>query len=93
MSHSRKKTKGNLRMFLAVLLALLLLTNILGCSLGIGKRKVEIWFIDEEEDVLYRAINDKEDVAIPIKNNKSMERFMCIDSDEFDNFVEEVVNE
>lgn len=65
----------------------------MGCTSGIGKRKTEIWFIDEEDAVLYRVINDKEEIAIPIKNNKSMERFMCVDSDEFDEFVEEVVNE
>ena len=70
-------------------MALLLMANILGCShANVRKSKNEIWLVDGEALVLYRVISDKQEQAIPIKNNPAMNRFMCMDKDEVDYWIE-----
>jgi hypothetical protein len=88
-SHWKKMTNASSRKLLAALVVLLLLTNILGCSHGPIKRKNEIWLVDGETLVLYRVISDEKEQAIPIKNNPAMSRFMCLDKDEVDYWIEE----
>jgi len=35
------------------------------------------------------VVSDEKEQAIPIKNNPSMKRFMCMDKDEVDYWIEE----
>lgn len=88
-SHWQKTTNVSLKKLLAAPVALLLMTNILGCSHAPVKRKTEIWLVDGETLVLYRVVSDEKEQAIPIKNNPAMERFMCMDKDEVDYWIEE----
>lgn len=67
--------------------------NTLGCSHASVKRNNEVWLVDKEDVVLYRVISDTKEQAIPIKNNPAMDRFMCVDKDEIDNWLEEVSRE
>ena len=88
-SHWQKTTNVSLKKLLAAPVALLLITNILGCSHAPVKRKTEIWLVDGDALVLYRVVSDEKEQAIPIKNNPSMKRFMCMDKDEVDYWIEE----
>lgn len=88
-SHWALKTNENLKKLLVVLVVLLLTVSIQGCSHASVKRKNEIWLVDGKELVLYRVISDTKEQAIPIKNNPAMDRFMCLDKDEVDYWIEE----
>ncbi len=52
------------------------------------RKDVEIWLIDESELVLYRRITGEREQIIPIKDNRSMHRFMCVSEEEFYELVE-----
>jgi len=82
-----------LSLLLAALAALLLIASTLGCSHAPAKRKNEIWLVDEASLVLYRVTSENEEQAIPIQNNSAMKRFMCLDKDEVDYWIEELVDE
>lgn len=88
-SHWQKTTSVSSKRLLAAPVALLLMANILGCSHAVAKRKNEIWLVDGDALVLYRVVSDEKEQAIPIKNNPSMKRFMCMDKDEVDYWIEE----
>ncbi len=45
--------------------------------------------MDGKDLVLYRVISDTKEQAIPIKDNPTMNRFMCMDKDEVDYWLEE----
>lgn len=87
-NQSKIETSEVLRMLLVVLLVLLILINTTACTTGPVKKKNEIWLIDEKEMVLFRVISDNQEQAMPIKDNKSMKRFFCIDKDEVDYWLE-----
>jgi membrane protein YdbS with pleckstrin-like domain len=87
----KKEIKEAWRTLWAVPLGLLLILSIQGCSsASVKKPKNEIWLIDEREVVLFRVISDTEEQAIPIKGNKTVKRFFCIDKDEFKDWVGEM---
>jgi len=88
-SHWKKTTNASLKKLLAAPVALLLITSTLGCTHGPVKRKNEIWLVDGEALVLYRVISDEKEQALPIKGNPAMKRFMCLDKDEVDYWIEE----
>lgn len=50
----------------------------------------EIWFINNEDLVLYRVINDYEETVIPLRS-KSATKFICVDKKEFDRMVDDWV--
>jgi len=53
------------------------------------KKSPEVWFIDAENDVLFRRKDDQTEYAIPIKGNeKAMKLFMCLPSKEIDKMIE-----
>jgi hypothetical protein len=57
------------------------------------RKSPEVWFIDAETDVLYRRKDENTELAIPIKGNeKAMELFMCIPSQEIDYLIDGVVD-
>ena len=85
----KKTTNASLKKLLAVPVALLLMVSTLACSHAPAKRKNEIWLVDGDTLVLYRVISDEKEQAIPIKNNPAMKRFMCLDKDEVDYWIEE----
>lgn len=89
VNHWKQKTNASLKKLLAAPVALLLLTNILGCQHGIAKRKNEIWLVDGKDLVLYRVISDTKEQTISIKDNPAMNKFMCVDKDEADHWLEE----
>lgn len=64
-----------------------------GCTHG--KLKIEkadeIWLIDPREGVLYRRIEGNKEQVIPIKNNSSMRKFMCISQEEYTELVESLL--
>lgn len=66
--------------------------NIQACqSVSVKKKKTEIWLIDGKANVLYRVSGPGQEQVIEIKNNsKAMDKFMCIDSDEFDYQIEDL---
>jgi hypothetical protein len=66
------------------------LLSMMGCSSVSAKNKREIWLIDNEALVLYRVIDDENEVAIPL-SHKTASEFMCISRREFDNVVEDLV--
>lgn len=68
--------------------------SIQGCQHAyVKKKKTEIWFIDSDSAVLYRVTGPGQEQVLQIKNNsKAMNKFMCIDSDEFDFQIEELEN-
>jgi len=73
---------------------LLLMKSMLGCShASVRKNKNEIWLVDGKDLVLYRVVSDTKEQAIPIKDNPSMNRFMCMDKDEIDFWIEEADRE
>lgn len=45
--------------------------------------------MDGKDLVLYRVISDTKEQVIPIKDNPTMNRFMCMDEDEVDYWLEE----
>jgi hypothetical protein len=49
--------------------------------------------VDGKDLVLYRVVSDTKEQAIPIKDNPSMNRFMCMDKDEVDFWIEEADRE
>jgi hypothetical protein len=69
-----------------MLLCLIITTS---CTSAPLKKSPEIWFIDSENDVLFRRKDDHTEYAIPIKGNeKAMELFMCIPSKSFNEVIE-----
>lgn len=75
-------------------MVLLLMESILGCShASVRKGKNEIWLVDGKDLVLYRVVSDTKEQAIPIKDNPAMNRFMCMDKDEVDFWIEEADRE
>lgn len=98
-NHLKPETKESLKKPLAVLVALLLLTSTLGCQSVkekptiVRKKKNEIWLVDGEQLVLYRVISDTKEQTLTIKNNPAMKKFMCIDKDEADYWIEEADRE
>lgn len=54
------------------------------------KKHREIWLIDPEDLVLYRVVNDREEMAIPLSHATAKE-FMCISQREFDRVIEDMV--
>lgn len=67
-----------------------MLANMQGCTSAPLKKSPEIWFIDSENDVLFRRKDDKTELAIPIKGNeKAMKHFMCLPSDGFNKLIED----
>ena len=94
-THLKPETKESLKKPLVVLVALLLLTSILGCqsasvkSTHLKKKKNEIWLVDGEQLVLFRVISDTKEQVLQIKDNPAMKKFMCVDKDEVDYWIEE----
>ncbi len=83
-----KKIKENLKV--PLVLGLLQLLIIQGCTSGSVKRQSEVWLIDSKEGVLYRVISDTKEKVFPIKGNKEAEKMMCIHQDHFVDIVEEL---
>lgn len=65
-----------------------------GCQhASVKKKKTEIWFIDAEAAVLFRVTGPGQEQVLQIKDNpKAMNKFMCIDSNEFDFQIEDLEN-
>lgn len=81
-----------LRMLWAAVAALLVIANIQGCTHAPVKTKNEIWLLDSELCALYRVSGPGQEQVIPIKNNpKAAVKFMCIDSDEADDWLEQKI--
>jgi hypothetical protein len=59
---------------------------------GNVKRKTEIWLIDPSTSSLYRVISDERELVIPIQLNPAVEKFMCINKDEFKDIVGEIID-
>lgn len=90
--HLMNVTSEALKRLWGALAVLLMLVGTMGCTHGPQKRKVEIWLIDGDTDVLYRRVSETYEDAIPISgNSRAMDRFMCIDRSEADYWIEELV--
>ena len=83
----RLGTNVNWKRFCLILILILILLIGQGCKSGPIKTNVEIWLIDEEDDLLYRRKDDNIEYVIPIKNNPEVERFLCIPSENFDEII------
>lgn len=77
----------SLKSFCLILMLILILLIGQGCKSGPIKTNVEIWLIDEEDNLLYRRKDDNIEYVIPIKNNPEVERFLCIPSENFDEII------
>lgn len=94
-NHSKTAIKESLKRLLAVLVVPLLLISTLGCQSAsvkpthLKKKKNEIWLVDAEQLVLFRVISDTKEQTLEIKNNPAMKKFMCVDKDEVDYWIEE----
>lgn len=64
------------------------MVSIVACSVAKPKKETKIWFIDKDELVLYRYINDGDEEYIPIKGNIEVENFFCTS---IDNYVETIL--
>lgn len=70
-------------LFQILLAASLLSTSTTACTSGpVLREPPEIWLIDQANLELYRVLSEQAEQAIPIKNNKEMYKFMCIDERE-----------
>lgn len=49
--------------------------------------------IDSKDMLLYRELKDGYEQAIPIGDNKSMEKFMCIDKREYERLRKENIED
>lgn len=67
----------------------ILLVNIVGCTHGNVRNGTVVWMIDEEDVVLYRILEDEQEIVIPIKMNDDMQNFMCLDKDDVKFYSEE----
>lgn len=56
------------------------------------QRKTEIWLIDAKANALYRVISDDKELVIPINLNPAVEKFMCINKDEFKDIMGEIID-
>ena len=64
-----------------------------GCmNAPVKKTNLEMWFINNEEQLLYRTISDESETVIPIKS-KSVRKFMCIDKDKYKDLIDTWVTE
>lgn len=82
--------KINALLSLKLVLALTILLSILGCLSVPVKKNREIWLIDNKDLVLYRVLDEKSEVAIPL-SHKTATNFMCIHKDEFNRVVDDMV--
>ena len=65
--------------------------NMISCSLVPVKREVEIWLIDEKELILFRQIEGGKEQVIPIKGNKDVLKFLCIDEREYEEIFNAII--
>jgi len=87
-----KKTKGLLRLSLAIVVSLATM-NILGCASKIGKADVELWQVDPYELELFRIIDQDavREQVLPIHTNEEMFKFLCIDKREYAELLESCI--
>lgn len=76
---SKKITAG-------LLLTCLILT---GCTNVPVKRANRVWLIDPETQVLYRVLSDEYEIALPL-SNPNVRKFMCLEQEEYNQFVDGV---
>jgi len=50
-----------------------------------------LWLIDPEDTSLYRIIEGDIEEVIPIKDNETMRKFMCISKEEASEIIDQVV--
>lgn len=66
--------------------------SMLGCASGKKKiSPIEVWKIDHHKSVLFREIKGNKEQVIPIRLNKDMEKFMCIDKREYQRLRHELI--
>ena len=91
LQRNQLKAKINVLWSLNLVLVMMLLLSILGCSSVPAKKNREIWLIDNKSLVLYRVLDENSEVAIPL-SHKTATDFMCISKKEFDRVIEDMVN-
>lgn len=87
-----KRTKDLLRRLFQTLVVLLVMMIMKGCAHELPKREIEVWFIDNEELLLYRYIKGGQEQVIPLKS-KSMDRFMCVDKKKAELLIGDIIKE
>lgn len=70
-----------------------MIVNIQGCTHASVKTADEIWLIDPAEVILYRKIKGNKEQIIPIKDNHSMNKFLCISQEEYAELVEAILEQ
>lgn len=86
-----RETKGNWKNSLVILVALLAMTIQACTSAKQRRRNVEIWLLDPEEVALYRRIDGNLEEILPIADNMTLLRFICIDKTTYAEIVEEML--
>lgn len=87
----KKETKGTLKALWQMSLVSLLVTLMTSCGHAPVKREIEVWLIDEKELFLFRKIEGDKEQVLPIKDNKDMLKFMCIDQREYKSLFKAII--
>lgn len=89
----RREIKAGLSKLFLVLALILLAVLTKGCGHLGGEKKIrgsEVWLIDHKEPALYRYVEGELVQIIPIQFNEDMEKFLCLDKEEYKDLVNDM---